>query len=173
MPSLYEFEETTIRGDACKLSAFEGRVCLVVNVASECGLTPQYDGLQRLYDEYRDQGFEVLAFPCNQFGAQEPGSEAEIADFCEREFSVEFPMFAKVEVNGAARDPLYGWLTAVDSAPEGPGDIAWNFTKFLIDRDGYVIARFDPATEPCAAVVTQAIESALARPVGTSAENTE
>jgi glutathione peroxidase len=173
MTSLYEFEGTTIRGDACKLSAFEGRVCLIVNVASECGLTPQYDGLQRLYDEYRDQGFEVLAFPCNQFGAQEPGSEAEIADFCEREFGVEFPMFAKVDVNGAARAPLYAWLTAADSSPEGPGDIAWNFTKFLIDRDGCVIARFDPATEPCAAVVTQAIESALARPVGTSSEKTE
>ena len=148
MPTLHDFEAITIRGDECKLSVFAGRVCLVVNVASECGLTPQYDGLQRLYDEYRDRGFEILAFPCNQFGAQEPGNEAEIADFAEREFDVEFPMFAKVEVKGPARAPLYAWLTAADTSPEGRGDVAWNFTKFLVDANGNVVKRYAPTVTP-------------------------
>lgn len=161
MPSLHDFEVDTIRGDACKLSAFSGRVCLVVNVASECGLTPQYDGLQRLYGEYRERGLEVLGFPCNQFGGQEPGSEAEIADFCERNYGVEFPMFAKLEVNGSGRHPLYAWLTSQSAPPDGAGDVAWNFAKFLIGPDGQLLARFDPATEPCAAQVKERIEEAL------------
>ncbi|MBJ19963.1 MAG: glutathione peroxidase [bacterium] len=161
MSNLYDYRVKTIRGDDCALSAFEGKVCLIVNVASACGLTPQYDGLQRLYSEYRDQGFEILAFPCNQFGAQEPGSESEIATYCETNFGVEFPMFCKVEVNGEAREPLFAWLTGVEVGPEGAGDVAWNFTKFLVGRDGGLIARFDPPTEPCAASVKERIGSAL------------
>jgi glutathione peroxidase len=161
MSSLHEFRATTIRGDDCDLAGFAGKVCLVVNVASECGLTPQYDGLQRLYEEYRGQGFEVLAFPCNQFGGQEPGSEGEIADFCETNFGVKFPLFAKVEVNGAGRHPLYAWLTSGSVGPDQAGDVAWNFAKFLVDGEGRLVARFSPPTEPCAAEVKQAIESAL------------
>ena len=136
-------------------------MCLVVNVASACGLTPQYDGLQRLYSEYKSQGLEILGFPCNQFGAQEPGTDSEIAKFCETNFGVEFPMFSKLDVNGEGRDPLYGWLTGEEIGPEGSGDIAWNFAKFLVGRDGSLIARFDPPTEPCAEAVKQKIEAAL------------
>jgi len=161
MSTLHDFSVTTLRGDDCDLDTFSGKVCLVVNVASQCGLTPQYDGLQRLYDEYRDRGLEILGFPCNQFGAQEPGTEAEIATFCETNFGVTFPMFSKVEVNGAGADPIYRWLTAEDTAPDGAGDVAWNFAKFLVGKDGQVVARFAPPTEPCASEVKQAIEAAL------------
>lgn len=163
MTTFHDFRAKTIRGDDCDLGGFAGKVCLVVNVASECGLTPQYDGLTRLYGEYRDQGLEVLGFPCNQFGEQEPGSEAEIAAFCERNYDVEFPMFSKVDVNGPSAHPLFEWLTSQDTQPEGRGDIAWNFGKFLVDRQGRVVARFAPATEPCAADVKQRIETALDR----------
>lgn len=161
MANLHDFQVMSIRGDDCALSTFEGKVCLVVNVASECGLTPQYDGLQRLYSEYKSQGLEILGFPCNQFGAQEPGDDGEIATFCETKFGVEFPMFSKIDVNGAERDPLYGWLTGEEVGPEGSGDVAWNFAKFLIGKDGNLIARFDSATEPCAPPVKQKIEAAL------------
>ncbi len=161
MANFHDFQAKTIRGDDCALSSFEGKVCLVVNVASACGLTPQYDGLQRLYSEYRDRGLEILAFPCNQFGKQEPGTESEIAKFCETNFGVEFPMFSKVEVNGDARDPLFGWLTSVEVGPDNAGDVAWNFAKFLVGRDGELIARFEPPTEPCSEPVKQKIESAL------------
>jgi glutathione peroxidase len=161
MAILHDFQVKSIRGDDCALSTFEGKVCLVVNVASECGLTPQYDGLQRLYSEYKSQGLEILGFPCNQFGAQEPGDDGEIATFCETKFGVEFPMFSKIDVNGAERDPLYDWLTGEEVGPEGSGDVAWNFAKFLIGKDGNLIARFDPATEPCASPVKQKIEAAL------------
>lgn len=162
MPRLHDFEAKTLRGDPCNLASFEGKVCLVVNVASECGLTPQYDGLQRLYADYRGRGLEVLGFPCNQFGGQEPGDAATIADFCETNYGVEFPMFAKVEVNGPGRHPLFAWLTSEDVGPDGPGDIAWNFAKFLVGRDGALIARFAPPTEPCSADVKKLIEEALA-----------
>jgi len=161
MANLYDFHVKTIRGDDCALRAFEGKVCLVVNVASACGLTPQYDGLQRLYSEYKSQGLEILGFPCNQFGAQEPGTDSEIAKFCETNFGVEFPMFSKIDVNGEGRDPLYGWLTGEEVGPEGSGDVTWNFAKFLVGRDGSLIARFDPPTEPCAETVKQKIEAAL------------
>ncbi|MGB0621694.1 MAG: glutathione peroxidase [Myxococcota bacterium] len=161
MSTLHDFSAKTIRGDDCDLSSFAGKVCLVVNVASQCGLTPQYDGLQRLYDEYREQGFEILGFPCNQFGSQEPGTEGEIATFCETNYGVGFPLFSKVEVNGAGADPLYQWLTGEDSKPDGAGDVAWNFAKFLINKDGRVVARFAPPTEPCSAEVKQEIEAAL------------
>ena len=161
MANLHDFQTKSIRGDDCALSSFKGKVCLVVNVASACGLTPQYDGLQRLYSEFQDQGLEILGFPCNQFGAQEPGTEAEIATFCETNFGVEFPMFGKVDVNGEGRDPLYAWLTESDVGPDSAGDVAWNFAKFLVGRDGNVIARFDPPTEPCAEAVKRKIEEAL------------
>jgi len=161
MSTFHDFQAKTIRGDECALSSFSGKVCLVVNVASACGLTPQYDGLQRLYDEYREQGLEVLGFPCNQFGAQEPGDEDEIARFCETNFGVSFPMFSKVDVNGGGAHPLFAWLTTEDAAPDGAGDVAWNFAKFLVDRDGHVVARFAPPTEPCAAEVKAQVEAAL------------
>jgi glutathione peroxidase len=161
MAVLHDFKVKGIRGDDCALTAFEGRVCLIVNVASQCGLTPQYDGLQRLYSEYADQGLEILGFPCNQFGAQEPGTEDEIATFCETNYGVQFPMFSKLDVNGAGRDPLYAWLTSEETGPDPAGDIAWNFGKFLVGRDGAVLARFDPPTEPCSDAVKQKIEEAL------------
>ena len=161
MANLHDFEVKSIRGDACSLSSFEGKVCLIVNVASECGLTPQYDGLQRLYSEYRGRGFEILGFPCNQFGAQEPGSESEIATFCETNFGVEFPMFSKIDVNGDGRDPLYSWLTGAETGPDAAGDVAWNFAKFLVGKDGAVVARFAPPTEPCSEDVKTKIEEAL------------
>ena len=161
MARLHDFQAKTIRGDDCDLSRFAGKVCLVVNVASECGLTPQYDGLQRLYDEYRDQGLEILGFPCNQFGEQEPGGEAEIASFCETHYGVAFPMFSKIDVNGEGRHPLYAWLTDQPAGPDAAGDVAWNFAKFLVDKDGAVVARFAPPTEPCAAEVKAQIEAAL------------
>ncbi|MEO1936243.1 MAG: glutathione peroxidase [Myxococcales bacterium] len=161
MATLYDFEATDIDGAARKLSGYSDKLCLIVNVASECGLTPQYDGLQRLYSEYRDAGLEILAFPCNQFGAQEPGDNAAIAKFCRNQYRVEFGLFEKIKVNGDTRDPLYAWLTSSPSEPDGPGDIAWNFAKFLIGRDGQVIGRFAPTVEPCAAAITKRIDEAL------------
>jgi glutathione peroxidase len=161
MPTLFDFEARDIRGQDRKLSEFAGQVCLVVNVASECGLTPQYDGLQRLYARYHEYGLEILAFPCNQFGGQEPGEEAEIEAFCTTNYGVEFPLFGKIEVNGGDRHPLYAWLTGESVGPDEAGDIAWNFGKFLIGRDGRVIARFAPAVEPCAAEVVRLVGQAL------------
>lgn len=131
---------------------------LVVNVASQCGLTPQYAKLQELYERYRDRGFEVLGFPCNQFGAQEPGTEAEIRSFCETKYGVTFPLFAKIEVNGPGAHPLYQWL----ERETGGGEIAWNFEKFLVDRQGAVRARFSPRTPPDDPEIVRAIEAALA-----------
>jgi glutathione peroxidase len=127
-------------------------------------LTPQYDGLQRLYERYRDDGLEILAFPCNQFGGQEPGTDSEIHAFCAQNFGVEFPLFAKIEVNGPERHPLYAWLTAQAVGPDEAGDIAWNFAKFLIGRDGRVLARFAPSVEPCSVEITKRVEKALAPP---------
>jgi glutathione peroxidase len=161
MASFHEFTARAIDGSERALSAYRGKVCLVVNVASKCGLTPQYDGLQRLYGDYRARGVEVLGFPCNQFAGQEPGSEAEIQKFCETNYQVSFPLFAKLDVNGAKRHPLYAWLTQQDAKPEGAGDIQWNFGKFLIDKKGAVVARFGPQTEPQAREVLDAIEAAL------------
>src|SRR5262249_48627215 len=127
---------------------YRGKVLLVVNVASKCGLTPHYKGLQALYDEQKTKGFAVLGFPCNQFGGQEPGSDADVKTFCSTTYGVSFPMFSKIDVNGGARAPLYAWLTAEAAKPEGAGDIKWNFTKFVVGKDGCVKARFDPRTEP-------------------------
>jgi glutathione peroxidase len=149
MPTLSDFTATALTGETRDLSDYAGDVVLVVNTASKCGLTPQYAGLEQLWRSYRDEGLTVLGFPCNQFGAQEPGAEEEIAEFCSANYGVTFPMFAKVEVNGANAHPLYSWLRS-----ERPGEageaIEWNFAKFLLDRSGKVIARFAPATEPSA-----------------------
>jgi len=158
---LYDFTLPSIDGEDCSLADFKGQVCLLVNVASKCGLTPQYDGLQRLHDRFRDRGFVVIGFPCNQFGGQEPGSEQEIQEFCTHNFGVNFPLFSKLEVNGDARSPLYTWLTSEDTQPDGPGDIAWNFAKFVVDRSGSVSARFQPQVEPESPEIREIIEKAL------------
>jgi glutathione peroxidase len=160
--TLYDFSLATIDGAPKSLSDYRGKAVLVVNVASRCGLTPHYAGLQKLYDEYREHGLEILGFPCNQFGAQEPGSDAEIRQFCTSRYSVGFPMFSKIEVNGAGRAPLYAWLTSQPTQPDGPGDVAWNFAKFLIGRDGRVRARFNPQTAPGSNEIRNAIGEALA-----------
>jgi len=161
MTSFHDFRARDIDGQERSLRDFEGQVCLVVNVASRCGLTPHYQGLQALHQRFGERGFAVLGFPCNQFGAQEPGTEAEIQAFCDRRYGVTFPLFSKIEVNGAGRHPLYTHLTAQATAPDGPGDVKWNFTKFLVGRDGAVIARFAPQTEPTDSGLVQAIEKAL------------
>jgi glutathione peroxidase len=161
MTTAYEFEQKTIDGQPQSLSAYRGKVLLVVNVASRCGLTPQYTALEDLYRGMKDRGLVVLGFPCNQFGAQEPGSEAEIKQFCSTRYDVTFPMFSKLEVNGSSRHPLYAWLTTQPTAPDGPGDVKWNFAKFLIDREGKIAARFSPTTPPTAPDVVDAVERAL------------
>lgn len=147
MTSLGDFSATSIDGKPVDLSDYEGKVVLVVNTASQCGFTPQYQGLQALYDEYADQGFAVLGFPCDQFGHQEPGDEDEIASFCERNFGVTFPLFSKIDVNGDDAHPLYQWLKKEQGGLLG-GKIKWNFTKFLVGKDGQVIDRYAPTTKP-------------------------
>jgi glutathione peroxidase len=159
---LYGLTMKTIDGKDQPLAAYRGKTLLVVNVASECGLTPQYAALQGLQREYGDRGLEVLGFPCNQFGGQEPGTEADVKAFCTTRYGVTFPMFSKIDVNGPRRVPLYQWLTSQPTQPDGPGDIGWNFAKFLVDRTGRVAARFAPQTAPGAPEVRQAIERALA-----------
>jgi glutathione peroxidase len=148
MASLHELSAQTLDGREAALSEFEGQVLLVVNTASKCGYTPQYAGLQALYEKYKDQGFAVLGFPCNQFGAQEPGSEAEIGAFCERNYGVDFPMFAKIEVNGPGTHPVYKHLKRAAPGLLGSESIKWNFTKFLVDRDGRVVERYAPTARP-------------------------
>ncbi|MDG4656289.1 glutathione peroxidase [Ectobacillus antri] len=146
--SVYQFEVKTITGETKTLQDYAGKVLLIVNVASKCGFTPQYKGLQALYEQYKEQGFEVLGFPCNQFMAQEPGDEAEIASFCELNYGVTFPMFAKVDVNGDHAHPLFKYLCEQAPGMLGLKAVKWNFTKFLVDRDGNVIERFAPQTAP-------------------------
>lgn len=148
MTGVYDIVATTIDGDAQSLGAYAGKAMLIVNVASRCGFTPQYAGLEALYRQYGEKGFVVLGFPCNQFGAQEPGSEAEIAQFCSASYDVSFPMFAKVEVNGANTHPLFRLLKHAAPGLLGSEAIKWNFTKFLIDRDGRVVARYAPTDTP-------------------------
>jgi glutathione peroxidase len=157
----YEHSLADIDGNQRSLEDFRGKALLVVNVASRCGLTPHYTGLQGLYSELRDRGFEVLGIPCNQFGAQEPGTEAEIKEFCSSKYDVTFPLFSKVDVNGDGRDPLYAWLTSQSTEPDGPGDIKWNFAKFVVDRNGNVVARFGPQTDPADPALRSAIDKAL------------
>ncbi len=161
MTSLHEFTMTTIDGEEKSLGEYDGKAVLLVNVASKCGLTPQYEGLEKLHETYAQRGFAVLGFPCNQFGAQEPGSEAEIKSFCTTNYGVRFPMFAKIDVNGATAHPLYRWLESQPTQPDGPGDIKWNFAKFLIAKDGRVRARFAPTADPQSAELIAAIEGAL------------
>jgi glutathione peroxidase len=160
--TIHDFQMKTIDGQAQKLADYRGQVLLVVNVASKCGLTPHYEGLEALYEAKKDQGFAVLGFPCNQFGGQEPGSDADVAAFCSTRYGVRFPMFSKIEVNGAGRAPLYAWLTAAETKPDGPGDVAWNFAKFVVGKDGRVKARFNPRVAPDDPALRSAIDAALA-----------
>jgi len=171
MTTAYDFSAKTINGQPAKLSDYQGKLALIVNVASKCGLTPQYEGLEKLYAKYKDKGFVVLGFPCDQFGNQEPGSESEIEEFCTLNYGVKFPMFSKIEVNGANADPLYKFLReqqpgdepTPDAIEKNPlyqflsgafpdnlkgGSIKWNFTKFLVGRDGKVLKRFEPTVSP-------------------------
>lgn len=148
MKEIYDVEVTTIEGKQIKLALYQGKVILIVNVASQCGFTSQYDGLEELYRKYGDQGLVILGFPCNQFGAQEPGSEEEIMNFCRLNFGVTFPMFAKIDVNGPDTHPLYVLLKNERPGFLGSGTIKWNFTKFLVDRNGNVVERFSPSTKP-------------------------
>jgi glutathione peroxidase len=161
MPTLHDFTARTIDGEERSLADLDGRVALVVNVASKCGLTPHYEGLQKLHETYGARGLAVLGFPCNQFAGQEPGSDAEVKEFCSLRYGVTFPLFAKIDVNGAGRHPLFAWLAGEAAGPEGAGDVKWNFTKFLVGRDGRLVARFDPRTEPQAPALVAALEQAL------------
>ena len=146
--SVYDFEAAALEGPPTPLSAFRGKALLIVNVASKCGFTPQYQGLQALHETYVGRDFEVLGFPCNQFGAQEPGGAEEIRSFCQANFGVSFPMFAKVEVNGPGAHPLYEYLKRARPGALGSRRIKWNFTKFLTDREGRPVRRFGPTTTP-------------------------
>ncbi len=148
MASLYDFTVDDITGHPVKLDKYKEKVVLVVNTASKCGFTPQYKGLEALHRKYRDKGFAVLGFPCNQFGGQEPGNEQEIATFCETNYGVTFPMFAKVDVNGDKAAPLYRYLKSAKPGLLGTEAIKWNFTKFLVDRSGHAIARYAPNDTP-------------------------
>ncbi|NHU86183.1 glutathione peroxidase [Kocuria sp. JC486] len=158
MSNLHDFTADTISGSQDGFERLAGQVVLIVNTASECGFTPQYDGLEKLYEQYKDRGFTVLGFPCNQFGGQEPGAEQEIQEFCRTSFGVEFPLYKKVDVNGLHTHPLWEWLKTQKQGPNG-ADIEWNFTKFLVDQSGQVVARYEPATEP--AEITADIEDLL------------
>ena len=153
--SVFELSFTSSRGEAVPLATFEGRPLLVVNTASQCGFTPQYEGLETLWRKYRDRGFVVLGFPCNQFGGQEPGDAEEIRSFCSLNYEVDFPLMRKIEVNGPGADPLYVWLKRQKRGLLGSGAIKWNFTKFLLDRSGRVAHRYAPTVHP------KALESAI------------
>ncbi len=161
MTTLSDFTAQTLTGEERSLDEYAGRVVLVVNTASRCGFTPQYAGLEKLYEDLRDDGFVVLGFPCNQFGSQEPGTEDEIGEFCQVNYGVSFPMFAKVDVNGDDEHPLFAWLKSQKKGLLG-GRVKWNFTKFLVGRDGQVIERYSPNTEPAA--LEDDVRAALAGP---------
>jgi glutathione peroxidase len=148
MATIFEFSAPRLSGPEEKLSAYQGKALLIVNVASKCGFTPQYTGLETLYRTYRDRGFAVLGFPCNQFGAQEPGNSDEIANFCTTNYEVSFPLFAKIDVNGPQTHPVYQFLKKEKRGILGTADIKWNFTKFLLDRNGHVVGRYGPQTKP-------------------------
>jgi glutathione peroxidase len=156
-----DFTLNSLDGKPAPLAEYRGKVVLIVNVASKCGYTPQYTGLEKIYEKYKDQGFVILGFPANNFGGQEPGTNEEIKTFCSSKYQVTFPMYSKVSVKGADSTPLYQFLTDKQSNPATSGEIKWNFTKFLVDRNGKVIARFEPAVTPESADVTGAIEKAL------------
>ena len=160
MSAFHDLNLRALDGQDLPLAPYKGQVVLVVNVASKCGLTPQYAGLEKLYQQYRDKGFTVLGLPCNQFAGQEPGSEDEIREFCSLNYGVTFPLGSKIEVNGSARHPLYRLLAG--EGAEFPGEIPWNFEKFLVGKDGRVLARFSPRTAPDDPALIQAVEKALA-----------
>ncbi|MFI4862038.1 MAG: glutathione peroxidase [Phycisphaerales bacterium JB063] len=161
-PAVLDFELTSLTGQPVDLAKYQGQVVLIVNTASECGLTPQYEQLQQLHETYADQGLAILGFPANNFNGQEPGSDEEIAAFCEENFGVGFDMFAKLSVKGDDQHPLYHYLTSAETNPDYAGDITWNFEKFLISREGEVVARFAPRTRPDDPEVVAAIEAELA-----------
>jgi glutathione peroxidase len=157
---IYSFTLNSIDGKPAPLADYKGKVVLVVNVASKCGYTPQYAALESTYEKYKDQGFVILGFPANNFGAQEPGTNEEIKTFCTRKYNVSFPMFSKISVKGDDQAPLYAYLTK-DTGAGLTGDIKWNFTKFLVDKNGNVVKRFEPAVTPDSKEVTEAIEKQL------------
>jgi glutathione peroxidase len=159
--AIYDAQVDALDGSPAALADYQGKALLIVNVASQCGLTPQYAGLQELHDQYGDRGFAVLGFPCNQFGAQEPGTPDEIATFCETSYGVTFPLFEKIDVNGGGRHELYEELTAHADDEGEAGDIQWNFEKFLVSRDGQVVRRFRPLTTPEDPALVAAIEEQL------------
>lgn len=161
--SILDFTMKNIDGKEVPLSTYKGKVLLIVNVASKCGHTPQYEGLERLYEKYGDQGFMVLGFPANNFLWQEPGSDEEIKQFCTTKYNVTFDMFSKISVKGSDQHPLYRFLTSTETNPEFSGDVKWNFQKYLVDRSGKVIGKFAPATKPDAEELVRAIEAALER----------
>lgn len=160
--SMYEFTMKDIDGNAVKLDTYRGKVVMVVNVASKCGYTPQYEGLEAIYKKYSEKGFVILGFPANNFMGQEPGTDAEIKEFCSTKYKVTFPMFAKISVTGADQHPFYTYLTNSKSDPEFAGEISWNFNKFIIDRNGKIVARFGSKDTPESESVTAAIEKYLA-----------
>lgn len=162
-PKALQFKMKDLGGKEVDLSRYQGKVLLVVNVASECGLTPQYEQLQALHAQYGKEGLAVLGFPCNQFGQQEPGTATEIQEFCQTQYGVKFDMFSKIDVNGEQACPLYKHLTALDIKPAGKGPISWNFEKFVIDRHGNVVARFSPRTKPDAEEVVSVLKQELAK----------
>ena len=162
-PAALEFKMKSLAGKEIDLSSYRGKVVLIVNVASECGLTPQYEQLQALHDKYVDDGLAILGFPCNQFGKQEPGSASEIQEFCRVNYGVKFKMFEKVEVNGDGACDLYKHLTGLDTKPKGKGKVSWNFEKFLLDRKGEVIGRFEPSAKPDTPEIIAQIQGALGK----------
>jgi glutathione peroxidase len=162
--SIYDVAVRALDGEAASLRDYEGKVLLVVNVASACGLTPQYAGLERLHEKFGERGFAVLGFPCNQFGEQEPGTAEEIEKFCGSTYGITFPLFEKADVNGDNRQPLYDVLTPLADAEGASGDIRWNFEKFLVDRSGEPVRRFSPLVEPESDEILDAIEDLLAAP---------
>lgn len=159
--SLYDIQLRTLSGEATTLAEQKGKALLIVNVASKCGLTPQYTGLEKLHERFAGQGFAVLGFPCNQFGEQEPGSAEEIQTFCSTSYGVTFPLYEKLEVNGDGRHPLYAELTEVADAEGKAGDIQWNFEKFLVSPDGEIVGRYRPLIEPESAELVDAIQGVL------------
>ena len=159
--NVYEFTMNSIEGQPMPLQKFQGKVMLIVNVASKCGYTPQYEGLEAVYEKYKDQGFVIAGFPANNFMGQEPGTNEEIKTFCSTKYNVKFPLYSKISVKGEDKAPLYQFLTDTSANPKTGGEIKWNFTKFLVDRNGKVIARFEPAVKPDSPEVAAAIDKAL------------
>ena len=163
VPAVLNFKMKSLDGKDVSLSKYQGKVVLIVNVASRCGLTPQYEALQKLHETYKDKGFVILGFPCNQFGKQEPGSALQIKQFCTSNYGVTFDMFSKIDVNGSDATPLYKFLTSKQTDPDHAGRIRWNFEKFLISKEGKIVERFAPAVKPDTPQVTAAIEKEIAK----------